>query len=119
MHCVLEPCLASLAAEHWLTCALVLSCLMSLSLLWEVVWVGRGSMGTRLGSWGPVPYASFFWDIAPAFPGPYGRPGGSGVSLRVAGVGPGQPQDGLPWREGWVVLFIMSQERVAPSYFIQ
>lgn len=49
MHCVLEPCLASLAAECWLKCALVLSCLMSLSLLWEVVWVGRGSMGTRLG----------------------------------------------------------------------
>lgn len=77
-------------------------------------------MGTRLGCWGPVSYASFFWDLTPAFPGPYGRPGGSRVSLRAAGVGPGQPQDGLPWREGWGWgLFIESQERAAPSYFIQ
>lgn len=39
MHCVLEPCPTSLAAERWFKCALVLSCLTSLSLLWEVVWV--------------------------------------------------------------------------------
>lgn len=42
MHCVLEPCPTSLAAERWFKCALVLSCLTSLSLLWEMeMWVEK------------------------------------------------------------------------------
>lgn len=56
MHCVLEPCPAGLAAERWLKCALLLSCLMSLSLPWEVVWVGEAwGQGWGDGVLSPIP----------------------------------------------------------------
>lgn len=56
VHCVLEPCPAGLAAERWLKCALLLSCLMSLSLPWEVVWVGEAwGQGWGDGVLSPIP----------------------------------------------------------------
>jgi hypothetical protein len=84
---------------------------------------GVGGEGEAWGQgWGdgvlsPLPP---IWGAAPAFPGPHGRPGGSRVSLRAAGAGPGQPQDGLPWRGGLGgCLSIVSQEGAALSSFIQ
>lgn len=107
MHSLLE--LASRgAAPPPPVSAVVLRCLVSLSLLWGSDGEG-GAWGrdchSRGRGWGDgvrglcLP----FLGAAPASPGPHGRPGGSRVSLRLQGQVQGSPRTGFPLGEvgGW------------------